>query len=258
MSDERIDRKKAETLELTHGAYLDTITDDKEFETEFEITEDYREKAVRIQLKSERFLDNIKRNKGIRLTDTQGNPGPIEVLLGADVAGKLFTGKREELRTGLVAIETKLGWTLMGKVPQSEHQHNVNMTIVSMLSQEDLPISSLWDLELLGIRDPVEQKTKEESRRAIMVHFQETVRQLENGRYEVDMPWKIEHAVLPDNYDLSLKRLESTTKKLEKIGYRERYHEVFNEWLQEGVIERSSPKGVVFTRCSLPPTSSSH
>ncbi|XP_035217634.1 uncharacterized protein LOC118190947 [Stegodyphus dumicola] len=181
-------------------------------------------------------------NKGIRLTDTQGNPGPIEVLLGADVAGKLFTGKREELRTGLVAIETKLGWTLMGKVPQSEHQHNVNMTIVSMLSQEDLPISSLWDLELLGIRDPVEQKTKEESRRAIMVHFQETVRQLENGRYEVDMPWKIEHAVLPDNYDLSLKRLESTTKKLEKIGYRERYHEVFNEWLQEGVIEEVPQK----------------
>ncbi|XP_035216703.1 uncharacterized protein LOC118190125 [Stegodyphus dumicola] len=130
----------------------------------------------------------------------------------------------------------------MGKVPQSEHQHNVNMTIVSMLSQEDLPISSLWDLELLGIRDPVEQKTKEESRRAIMVHFQETVRQLENGRYEVDMPWKIEHAVLPDNYDLSLKRLESTTKKLEKIGYRERYHEVFNEWLQEGVIEEVPQK----------------
>ncbi|KAF8784550.1 Unconventional myosin-XVIIIa like protein [Argiope bruennichi] len=39
----------------------------------------------------------------------------IEVLLEADIAGKLITGRREELETGL---ETKLGWTLMGKVPR--------------------------------------------------------------------------------------------------------------------------------------------
>lgn len=182
------------------------------------------------------------KNEKIHLTDTQENSGPIEVLLGADVAGKLFTGKRVELKTGLVAIETKLGWTLMGKVPHSEHRYNANMAVVSMLSQEDLPISSLWDLEILGIRDPAEQKTKEESRRAVMVHFQETVRQRKDGRYEVNMPWKIEHPLLPENYELSMKRLESTTKKLEKIGYREKYHEVFNEWLQEGVIEEVLPE----------------
>ncbi|GFU10013.1 integrase catalytic domain-containing protein [Trichonephila clavipes] len=52
------------------------------------------------------------------LDDIQENTGPIEVLLGADVAGKLITGRREELKTGLVALETKLGWTLMGKVPR--------------------------------------------------------------------------------------------------------------------------------------------
>ncbi|GIX92957.1 uncharacterized protein CEXT_147011 [Caerostris extrusa] len=57
------------------------------------------------------------RTKKIFLTDIQENAGPIEVLLGADVAGKLITGRREELETGLVALETKLGWTLMGKVP---------------------------------------------------------------------------------------------------------------------------------------------
>ncbi|KFM65427.1 hypothetical protein X975_05602, partial [Stegodyphus mimosarum] len=74
-----------------------------------------------------------------------------------------------------------------------------------------------------------------------MVHFQETVRQIENGRYEVNMPWKIEHVVLPDNYGLSLKRLESTTK-LEKIGYLDKYQAVFNEWLQEGVIEEVPQK----------------
>ncbi|GFX79329.1 uncharacterized protein TNCV_4517191 [Trichonephila clavipes] len=51
------------------------------------------------------------KTKSIFLTDIQENTGPIEVLLGADVAGKLITGRREELKTGLVALETKLGWT---------------------------------------------------------------------------------------------------------------------------------------------------
>ncbi|GFS61059.1 integrase catalytic domain-containing protein [Trichonephila clavipes] len=153
------------------------------------------------------------KTKNIFLTDIQENTGPIEVLLGADVAGKLITGRREELKTGLVALETKLGWTLM----------------------EDIPVSSLWDLEMLGIRDTIEQNSREE--KAVMSHFLETVRQKEDGRYEVHMPWKVDRAFLTDNYELCLKRLESTTRKLEKIGFREKYHEVFREWLAEGVIE---------------------
>ncbi|GFW81229.1 uncharacterized protein TNCV_375781 [Trichonephila clavipes] len=44
------------------------------------------------------------KTKNIFLTDIQENTGSIEVLLGADVAGKLITGLREELKTGLVAL----------------------------------------------------------------------------------------------------------------------------------------------------------
>ncbi|GFV87791.1 integrase catalytic domain-containing protein [Trichonephila clavipes] len=172
------------------------------------------------------------------LDDIQENTGPIEVLLGADVAGKLITGRPEELKTGLVALETKLGWTLMGKVPRYTDKKDTSMNIVTMLSQEDIPVSSLWDLEMLGIRDTIEQNSREEKKeKAVMSHFLETVRQKEDGRYEVHMPWKVDRAFLTDNYELCLKRLESTTRKLEKIGFREKYHEVFREWLAEGVIE---------------------
>ncbi|GFX24724.1 uncharacterized protein TNCV_3345041 [Trichonephila clavipes] len=142
--------------------------------------------------------------------DIQENTGPIEVLLGADVAGKLITGRREELKTGLVALETKLGWTLMGKVPRYTDKKDTSMNIVTMLSQEDIPVSSLWDLEMLGIRDTIEQNSREEKEK-VMSHFLETVRQKEDGRYEVHMPWKVDRAFLTDNYEL--------------------------EWLAEGVIE---------------------
>ncbi|GIY22645.1 uncharacterized protein CDAR_545521 [Caerostris darwini] len=99
------------------------------------------------------------RTKKIFLTDIQENAGPIEVLLGADVAGKLITGRREELETGLVALETKLGWTLMGKVPRYIDKKDASMNIVTMLSQADVPVSSLWDLELLELEIFVESAT---------------------------------------------------------------------------------------------------
>ncbi|GIX76329.1 uncharacterized protein CEXT_525711 [Caerostris extrusa] len=62
-----------------------------------------------------------------------------------------------------------------------------------MLSQADISVSSLWDLELLGIRDPIEQNSREETEKAVMFHFIEAVRQKEDGRYEVHMPWKVDH-----------------------------------------------------------------
>jgi len=40
--------------------------------------------------------------KDIHLTDVEDNSLPISLLIGADIAGKLFTGKREQLKCGLV------------------------------------------------------------------------------------------------------------------------------------------------------------
>ncbi|GIY25918.1 uncharacterized protein CEXT_413491 [Caerostris extrusa] len=158
--------------------------------------------------------------------------GIILYPLVENVAGKLITGRREELETGLVALETKLGWTLIGKVPRYIDKMDANMNIVTMLSQADVPVSSLWDLELLGIQDPIEQNSREETEKLLCFTFIETVRQKEDGRHEVHMPWKVDREFLTDNYELCLKRLECATRKLEKIGFREKYHEVFRECVQ--------------------------
>ena len=44
----------------------------------------------------------------IRLTDVNSDEKEISVLIGADVAGKLITGRRHVLKCGLVAVETVL------------------------------------------------------------------------------------------------------------------------------------------------------
>jgi hypothetical protein len=54
------------------------------------------------------------RNKGIGVCLEEENP--TGVLIGADVYGKLLTGRREILQCGLVATEAYIGWIVTGKM----------------------------------------------------------------------------------------------------------------------------------------------
>ncbi|XP_057660740.1 uncharacterized protein LOC130896575 [Diorhabda carinulata] len=85
------------------------------------------------------------REKQIELTDDR--QGPIDIIVGADVAGKLLTGTREELSCGLVAIETSLGWTIMGRVKDAETSCMVN---ISLHCAQEFDPSDMWRLYVLG------------------------------------------------------------------------------------------------------------
>ncbi|KAF2886826.1 hypothetical protein ILUMI_19347 [Ignelater luminosus] len=99
----------------------------------------------------------VKRN--IILTDVGQSTDPIEVLIGADVIGKLMTVKLHNLECEMTAVETKLGWTLMGKKPTEENsKHDAALIVTSMFVQE-ADISNLWSLDVMGITDPVETKS---------------------------------------------------------------------------------------------------
>ncbi|GLV44559.1 hypothetical protein CBL_12094 [Carabus blaptoides fortunei] len=97
---------------------------------------------------------------GIKLADTSDSKS-VELLIGADVAGKLFTGNRQILKSGLVAFETLLGWTMVGKTPRRGEQTNTIMTMTSLLTT-DMNITELWQLDILGIIDPGKKKTMQE------------------------------------------------------------------------------------------------
>ena len=56
---------------------------------------------------------------------------------------------------------------LNGEYPQSNSHNDVTATIISMLSQEDIPLSMLWDLDSLGIRDPMEQSARDNAKKSL-------------------------------------------------------------------------------------------
>ncbi|GBM68035.1 hypothetical protein AVEN_75875-1 [Araneus ventricosus] len=167
------------------------------------------------------WLDELK-DLGVILTDTNVYSESIQVLIGADIMGRLLTGKRKLLSSGLVAVETLLGWTLMGKVPQFV---------------KEAEITDLWRLDVLRIKDTIERKSKQETDLKTKEHFKETVKFKQDNRYEVCLPWSDDSSPLLDNFNLVKKMLEVTTEKLLSGNLYDKYENVFQEWLDEGIIE---------------------
>ncbi|XP_018403027.1 PREDICTED: uncharacterized protein LOC108779953 [Cyphomyrmex costatus] len=176
--------------------------------------------------------------QGIKLTDVDNRDEPIVVLIGADICGKLITGRKKELKCGVIAFETLLGWTLLRKTNvQSTRREDSTLMVVSMYAQ-DANIANLWELDTLGITDPISKKTKDIFLIEVKERFQQTIKVNEEGRYEISLPWRYDHLPLADNKNDAKRRLESTTRKLQKQGLYDDYQSIFDEWLAEGIIER--------------------
>lgn len=94
-------------------------------------------------------------SRGIYLTDVGMGSQRVELLIGADYAGCLFTGNLFEVASGLVAMETCLGWSVMGK-PEL-----VYAGVTSLFSQSS-DFSESWRLETKEIADKfATEKSKE-------------------------------------------------------------------------------------------------
>ena len=65
------------------------------------------------------------------------------------------------------------------------------------------------------------------------------------GHYETKLPWKPDHAQIASHKYTAKARLESTTKKLDRMGKLEEYNEVMKEQLETGILKRvqNEPNG---------------
>lgn len=89
-------------------------------------------------------------------------------------------------------------------------------------------IKHFWDLETLGIKP--DQPSVYEKFIKDITHNEE--------RYEVNLPFKESHPLLPDNYQLSKLRLESLVWWLKSnLEFLKHYDEVIQEQLEKNIIE---------------------
>ncbi|GFY40883.1 integrase catalytic domain-containing protein [Trichonephila inaurata madagascariensis] len=82
-------------------------------------------------------LSEIK-EKGIIVPDLCNSVNEIDMLLGTDVINVILSGRTIKLMSGLIAIGTMLGFTLMEKVPETEFEtdaYYLPHTAVSKISE---------------------------------------------------------------------------------------------------------------------------
>ncbi|UYV71039.1 hypothetical protein LAZ67_8001505 [Cordylochernes scorpioides] len=181
------------------------------------------------------WLEKLK-IKGIILSQDNFKGQEIDILIGANYLGMILTGKIVQVEADLTAVETKLGWTLMGNSPIIDSNDNVQQTLNLLTTRCDL--KDLWDLEVLGIRDPVETCSKETRYQEIKEKFITKIQRQSDQRYSVGLPWKVEKKSIPSNLNIAIKSLDISTKKMTSQNKLTEYSQIFRDWLTEGLIER--------------------
>ena len=188
--------------------------------------------------------DSYQHLAGLPLADQSDGTDALEVdiLIGCDYYWSFITGETKRGDNGPVGVHTELGWVLsgpIGPIPHTGRQttlvtHTLHVECAPQLNEPSLEerLKSFWDLESLGITQPD---------RTVIDEFQDSIRFVD-GRYEVSLPWKDSCPVLPDNYQLSLRRLQGLLLRLQKDkDVFTTYDAIIKNQIQQGVVERVKP-----------------
>ena len=155
----------------------------------------------------------------------------IDILIGANFLNKFVSTESIQVNSFLRAIRTSLGWVLNGSVgaDRDDAQSTNVLSVQTMQVQDDAMFQQFWEIEDC---EPADEKfDAEEFKRRI---------EFNGERYEVPLPFlpgMMEQ--LPTNYGLSMKRLCSTTQRLDGDPDKlKRYDDVIRKQEAEGKIER--------------------
>lgn len=150
----------------------------------------------------------------------------------------MVTGETKRGRDGPVAVQTRLGWVLSGPISFVDSHLSTNL-ITHVLRTDSCGVSkanksleaqlhSFWELESLGIKD---------NESTVITRFEDSII-FRDGRYQVTLPWKDPEAVLPDNYQLSHKRLLSLIARLKRDpSTLQMYDAVIKEQCEKGIVQ---------------------
>lgn len=159
-------------------------------------------------------------------------PGPIDVLLGADVFGSLLRPDLPVLYpAGLTAVPTIFGYTFSGPVPSiSPPEFPLTGVTLSQI------VERFWKIE--EPPEPLSIDLKETECERI---FQSTTTRELDGRFVVRLPFLPDRPQLGDSKSTALRRFFSLEKRLlVNPGLKEKYVAFMREYLELGHMSPSS------------------
>ena len=136
----------------------------------------------------------------------------ISLLIGADKYWDIV-GNRVIRGDGLMAVQSKIGYLLSGPLPTPTTETATDCIMNIITSPPDMyDLERFWKLETLGIQSEKDDKSSSE----YLTTYQRNCIVFKDGRYSAQLPWKRDSLELPDNYNITLKRTESTLRRLQQ------------------------------------------
>ncbi|XP_044741831.1 uncharacterized protein LOC123302806 [Chrysoperla carnea] len=161
-------------------------------------------------------------------------PGPIEGILGAQMFATLLESRKIKSKiNSLIALETKLGFVIMGCVPNLPV---ASTSVQSFHTQVKPPLEKLvrkfWELEDI----PTQNFESPEDVECEKI-FASTVMRENSGRYVVSLPFKHNANKLGESFSNALKRFKALENKFDKNPtLKQQYSAVIREHLEKGYI----------------------
>ncbi len=204
------------------------------------------EKSQLMTLKNPGYKTLLERHphlEGVVMDDKDEKTNlPVHLILGISECTRIST--TESPRIGgewdPVATLTKLGWT----ITSPGQEFDVSAMLLTQTAQVDY--EELCKLDVLGLADRPAGDQSE-----VFEEFKEQLQRSKDGWYQTGLTWKGDHPPLPTGKDVSLRRLNTLVRKLEKSGTINHYDEIIREQLDQGIIERA-PDTVVGKECYIP------
>ncbi|GFT64669.1 DUF1758 domain-containing protein [Trichonephila clavipes] len=197
-------------------------------------------------------------SKGFRLTFSCNDSSEnceTSLLIGSNFYWSL-THRIKRLDSSLVAVETRLGWSLQGKCDERS-----DFTLVHLVHSEEESISTelrrFWEIESLGILDKG-SVTLGNGDEEILSEFDKSVNFVD-GRYRVNLPWKPGmREALQNNKTVARKRFEGLVRRF-KCDHELfcEYKDVIDDYVREGIVERTSCDSLLDSQGILPTPSCS-
>ncbi|GFQ86326.1 uncharacterized protein TNCT_523641 [Trichonephila clavata] len=141
-----------------HGKYTVTVESlDLKYSTKMSLLDQQKVCSMLPRIRDESLLADLA-SRETKLTDVGKDTPPIGVLLGADVLGSLLIGRIEVFTSGVSAVETLLGWTILG---HGRKKHVVNMVTLNLYSIEPPRIRDIETNELYCVGPQVDMLDSE-------------------------------------------------------------------------------------------------
>lgn len=174
--------------------------------------------------------------KNIMLADEAYSiPGRIDIILGSDVFARIL-GSNKIIRSinEPVAIETSLGYIVVGQAPVIETGNNIVRTYCTIDELFENRINRFFELEEV----PNASNILTEDEQKCENYYCDTTRRDCNGRYIVSLPFRVDSSHLGNSILSAERRFLSLERKLSSNpDLKQGYDSVFKEYLQNNYIQ---------------------